>query len=129
MALSSVFTKKYCKIVRQDTSGGKSAGMNVNIREELIHLLSVSATMAGLCIMGVTMFFTMASKTFAGTVADDILAVCALLFLLCTYFVFWALRTKRQGIAVQLVKFADAFFAMALTGMVVAGFIMVYTIL
>jgi hypothetical protein len=103
--------------------------MNVNIREELLHLLSVSGTMAGLCIMGVTLFYTMASKSFAGTVADDILAVCPLLFLLCTYFVFWALRTKRQEIAGQLVKIADIFFAMALTGMVAAGFIMVYSIL
>jgi hypothetical protein len=85
--------------------------------------------MAGLCIMGVTLFYTMASKSFAGTVADDILAVCPLLFLLCTYFVFWALRTKRQEIAGQLVKIADIFFAMALTGMVAAGFIMVYSIL
>ena len=103
--------------------------MNVNIREELLHLLSVSATMAGLCIMGVTLFYTMASKSFAGTVADDILAVCALLFLLCTYSVFWALRTRRQGFAGQLCKVADMLFALALTGMVVAGLLMVYTIL
>ena len=79
---------------------------------------------------GVTMFFTMASKSLAGTVAEDILAVCAMLSLfLCAYFVFWALRTKRHGFAGPWVKVADPFFTMALTGMVIAGFIVVYTIL
>jgi hypothetical protein len=102
--------------------------MNVNTREELLHLLSVSATMSGLCIMGVTLLFTMAAGSYAGTLADDVLAICALLFLLCTYFVFLALRSRRKGFAEQLVKIADILFAMALTCMVLSGFLMVYAI-
>jgi hypothetical protein len=33
--------------------------------------------------------------------ADDLLAISALLFLLCTYAIFIALRTKREAVAVD----------------------------
>jgi len=101
---------------------------NTWLREELLHLLSLSGTMAGLCITGVTLFYTAARSTTAGTIADDMLAVCALLFLLCTYLIFFALRTRRPGIAAALEKAVDVLFSIALTGMVATGFVMAYTV-
>ncbi len=62
------------------------------------------------------------------TIADDLLAISALLFLLCTYSIFFALRTRRNTLALVLEKIADALFLLALTGMVASGFIMVYTV-
>jgi uncharacterized membrane protein YsdA (DUF1294 family) len=99
------------------------------VREELLHLLSVSGTLAGLCITGVTLFHTTAKASVPGTVADDLLAASALLFLLCTYAIFIALRTRREALAVFLEKVADTLFLLALTGMVASGFIMVYAVL
>ena len=99
------------------------------LREELLHLLSLSGTLAGLCITGVTLFHTIGRATLPGTLADDMLAVSALLFLLCTYAIFFALRTRREGLAVTLEKIADTLFLLALTGMVGSGFIMVYSVL
>ena len=98
------------------------------LREELLHLLSLSGTLAGLCITGVALFHTLGRSSLPATIADDALAISALLFLVCTYMIFFALRTKRDGLALALEKIADVVFLLALTGMVAAGFIMVYTV-
>jgi len=101
--------------------------MDPDTREELRHLLSTSGTMAGLCITAATLFATL-RKVDAKTVVDDIFVLSALLFLLCTYCVFWALRTKNLHSGKVLARMADVLFAVALTAMVSAGFIMTYTL-
>jgi len=98
------------------------------LREELLHLLSLSGTLAGLCITGVTLVHTFGRSTLPETIADDALAVSSLLFLVCTYTIFLALRTKRPALAHFLENAADILFLLAITGMVVSGFIMVYTV-
>ena len=99
------------------------------VREELLNLLSVSGTLAGLCITGVTLFHTMGRASLPETVADDLLAISSLLFLLCTYAIFIGLRTKRERLADLLEKVADTLFLLALSGMVCSGFIMVYALM
>jgi hypothetical protein len=97
-------------------------------RNELLHLLSLSGTLAGLCITGVALFITIGKSSIPSTVADDMLALSAVLFLICTYTIFFALRTRKPEIAILLEKSIDIVFSLALAGMVAAGFIMVYTI-
>lgn len=97
-------------------------------RDELLHLLSLSGTLAGLSITGVTLLHTLGKASVVQTIADDALALSALLFLLCTYAIYFALRTQRGEFARTLEKIADVLFLLALTGMVAAGFIMVYTV-
>lgn len=101
--------------------------MDSDTREELRHLLSTSGTMAGLCITAATLFATL-RKIDAKTIVDDIFVLSALLFLLCTYCVFWALRSRRPATSRILTRMADVLFAVALTAMVSAGFIMTYTL-
>jgi hypothetical protein len=98
------------------------------LRDELMQLLSLSGTLAGLCITGVTLFHTLRSSTVPSTIADDTLAIAALLFLVCSYTIFFALRTKRQELALFLEKIADVLFLLALTGMVASGVVMVYSV-
>lgn len=98
------------------------------LREELLQLLTLSGTLAGLCITGVTLFHTLGRPSLPETIADDGLAISALLFLLSTYTIFFALRTRHDALALTLEKLADGLFLLALTGMVASGFIMVYTI-
>jgi hypothetical protein len=98
-------------------------------REEMLHLLTLSPTLAGLCITGVTLFQTMHVATLHGTIADDALAASALLFLLCTYVIFITLRVQRGKLAQLFEKVVDTMFLLALTGMVASGFIMMYTLL
>jgi hypothetical protein len=98
------------------------------LREELLQLLTLSATLAGLCITGVALFHTLGRSSLPETIADDTLAISSVLFLMCTYTLFFALRTKREPLARLLEKTADILLLMALTGMVASGFIMVYTV-
>ncbi len=97
-------------------------------RDELLHLLSLSATLAGLSITGVALFHTIGRSTMSETLADDVLAASALLFLICTYLIFFALRVRSRAVASVLEKIADVLFLLALTGMVACGFLLVYTI-
>jgi hypothetical protein len=101
--------------------------MDVDTREELRQLLSTSGTMAGLCITAATLFVTLRKIT-EKTIVDDMFMLSALLFLLCTYCVFWALRSRHSATSKTLTRIADVLFAVALTSMVSAGFIMTYTL-
>lgn len=97
-------------------------------REELLQLLSLSGTLAGLSITGVTLLRTLGNTSSVGTIADDVLVVTALLFLLCCYISFFALRTGKKTITVKLIWLADVLLLSALTSMVASGFIMLYTL-
>ncbi|MBP7451364.1 MAG: hypothetical protein KA914_01080 [Ottowia sp.] len=99
------------------------------VREELLQLLAVAATLAGLSITSVALLHTVGHTRLTPTIADDVLMLSALLFLLCTYAIFFALRTRKPRWALLLERVADALFLLALTGMVASGFIMVYTLL
>lgn len=101
---------------------------NTWLREELLELLSLSGTLAGLCITGVTLLRALEKPSVSGTIADDALAISALLFLVCTYTIFIALRTRHRAVALILEKVVDALFFLGLTGMVASGFVMVYTV-
>jgi hypothetical protein len=98
------------------------------VREELIHLLSVSATLAGLCVTVVALMNTFGKSSHVATVVDDIFAVCALLFLVSIYTIFSALRTRKLSVARALAKVVDAMFLAALTLMTVAAFMLVCTV-
>jgi hypothetical protein len=72
------------------------------LRDEFLHLLTLSGTLAGLSITGIALFHTIGKASIPSTVADDALALSALLFLVCTYSIFFALRTRDQALAVRL---------------------------
>ena len=95
-------------------------------RDELTSLLSLSGTLAGLCI-GIVAFIN-ATHRGAVTAIDDVLAVCAATFLLCIYLITFALRTRSQKRAVLLAQIVELLFLATLTVMTVAGFFMVYTV-
>jgi uncharacterized membrane protein len=105
-----------------------SSRARIWVREELLHLLSLSGTMAGLCITAVTLFYTVGRESKAATIVDDMLVLSALVFLLCSYVIFFALRTKTATVATTLESLADILLAVGLTLMVATGVFMVYTI-
>ena len=95
-------------------------------RDELTSLLSLSGTLAGLCI-GIVALIN-ASHRGPSTAIDDILATCAAVFLLCIYLITFALRTRSATRAALLSQIIELLFLATLTVMTVAGFIMVYTV-
>ena len=98
------------------------------LREELLHLLSVSGTLAGLCVTVVAVMNTLGRSERAASVVDDLFALCALLFLACTYLIFTALRSQRPTVSSTLTRIVDGLFLVALTLMTGASFLMVYTV-
>ena len=95
-------------------------------RDELTSLLSLSGTLAGLCI-GIVAFIN-ASHRGGATLIDDVLATCAASFLLCIYLITFTLRTRFHKRAALLRQVIELLFLATLTVMTVAGFFMVYTI-
>jgi hypothetical protein len=98
------------------------------VRDELLHLLSVSGTLAGLCVTVVAVMHSIGRDGFTTTIIDDLFALCALFFLSCTYLIFWALRRQRSSGAHFLIRIVDTIFLVSLTLMTAAGFMMVYTV-
>ena len=97
-------------------------------RTELLYLLSVAATLAGLCVTVVALMKTLTTSATAATLVDDMFALCAVLFLLDTYLIFWALSTRRPALAVRLIRVLDVIFLAALTLMTLAAIVMLYTV-
>jgi hypothetical protein len=95
-------------------------------RDELTSLLSLSGTLAGLCI-GIVAFINGTHRG-ATTLIDDVLATCAATFLLCIYLITFALRTRSHSRAALLTEVIELLFLATLTVMTVAGFFMVYTV-
>jgi hypothetical protein len=91
-----------------------------------LSLLSLAGTLAGLCITIVALLY--GANKGPTTVVDDLLAICAAAFVGCIYLIFWGLKTANPKRASLLIKYADVVFLSALTGMTIAGFIMVYAI-
>lgn len=109
-------------------SHGEGPASSPARREELLSLLSTSGTLAGLCITVVAFMNTFDKSRSDVSVVDDVFAICAAVFLLCIYVSFWALKSRTPRVAAVLVTVADGLFLIALTGMTLAAFIMVYTI-
>ena len=91
-------------------------------------MLSISGSLPGLCITVVALMNTFDKTRAEVSFVDDMLAVCAAGFLVCIYLIFWALRSRKVSLAVVLIKVVDGVFLLAITSMVIAAFIMVYTI-
>jgi hypothetical protein len=107
-------------------SGTTNSGAPPIQRDELTSLLSLSGTLAGLCI-GIVAFIN-ASHRGGATLIDDVLAVCAACFLLCIYLITFVLRTRAGRRAAHLTQIIELLFLATLTVMTCAGFFMVYTI-
>jgi hypothetical protein len=98
-------------------------------RQELLGLFSISGSLAALCITVVALMNTFDKSRADVSVVDDVFAFCGAGFLLCTYLIFWALRTRAEAMSTTLLKVVDGIFLLTLTSMTFAGFAMMYAIL
>jgi hypothetical protein len=93
-----------------------------------VHILSVSAAMVGVCltVIGLLRFVITIQK--ADTVADDLLAIDSILFLISCLLSYWALRTRTVRRMHNVERIADAVFMLALVLMVVVCAFVTYAI-
>jgi len=89
-----------------------------------IHIFTVSSAMVGVCLTVIGLIRVVITLGRADTLADDLLAGDALLFLLS----YWALRSRGSRRMHRLEKIADGIFIVAMIGMVIICVVITYTI-
>jgi hypothetical protein len=84
-----------------------------------IHILSVSAAMVGVCLTVIGLIRIVITLGKFDTIADNLLAVTSLIFLLSCFCSYWALRTRSTHRMHGLERIADAAFLLGLLMMVI----------
>jgi hypothetical protein len=97
-------------------------------REAMLSLLSTAGTLAGIGIALIGIINTNGGGMTA-TIADDILLLAALGFLVVCYLIFFAVRNFSGAHAWRMLVIIDVVFLGSMTLMVLAGFIVVYTMM
>ena len=94
-------------------------------REDLcVHIFTVSAGMVGVCLTVIGLIRVVITVAKVDTLADNLLAFDALLFLLACFAAYWTLRTRGAANFRRLERLADALFLLAMVLMaVICGFI------
>jgi hypothetical protein len=98
------------------------------VRDMLFRILPMSATLAGFCVAGIGLLHAHSKAEAYAGLGDDILGLTAVIFLVCTYLSFWALRAGTESRVVALARVVDVLFLAGLTLVVVSGVGIVYAI-
>src|SRR6266478_4941101 len=93
-----------------------------------IHIFTVSSAMVGVCLTVIGLIRVVITLGNADTLADDLLAGDALLFLISCLLSYWALRSRGLRRMHRLEKIADTIFIIAMIGMVAVCALITYTI-
>ena len=101
----------------------------VRDRDVLLRLLSVTASLAGLCIAALGFMEIGAPDANLRSYADEVIAVDAMLFVFCVYLILWALRTTVTARARNLALVVDIVFLFALTSMLIASGYIIFRVL
>lgn len=80
-----------------------------------VHIFTASAAMVGICLTVIGIIRVVISLHRSDRVAEDMLAVNALLYLSSCLLSYWALRTRRPSRNYRLERAADTLFLLALT--------------
>src|SRR5436189_4141011 len=93
-----------------------------------IHIFTVSSAMVGVCLTVIGLIRVVITLGRADTLADDLLAGDALLFLISCLLSYWALRSRSVHRMHRLEKVADAIFIIAMIGMAIICALITYSI-
>lgn len=80
-----------------------------------VHIFTASAAMVGVCLTVVGIIRVVISRHKSDLIADDLLAVNAILYLASSLLSYWALRTRNLIRNYRLERTADIIFLVALT--------------
>ena len=93
-----------------------------------IHIFTVSSAMVGVCLTVIGLIRVVITLGKADTVADDLLAVDAFLFLLASLLSYSALRTRSKHRMHRRERIADGIFILAMILMVIICAFITYAI-
>jgi len=111
------------------TGSRREADQNNHLEQDIcIHIFTVSSAMVGVCLTVIGLIRVVITLGKADTLADDCLAVDALMFLTSCLLSYWAVRSRGLGRMHRLERIADAVFIFAMIGMVAICALITYTI-
>jgi hypothetical protein len=88
---------------------------NKHLEEDIcIHSFTVSSAMVGVCLTVIGLIRVVITLGKIDTLADDLLAADAFLFLVACVLSYWALRTRSIRRMHRVEKFADGIFILAM---------------
>jgi hypothetical protein len=93
-----------------------------------IHIFTVSSAMVGVCLTVIGLVRVVITLGRADTFADDLLAIDALLFLVCCFVSYAALRSRGSRRMHRLERIADSVFILAMVVMVVICAFLTYAV-
>lgn len=90
-----------------------------NLEQDVcVHVFTVSAAMVGVCLTVIGLVRIVIAVRKADTLADDLLAVDAVLFPISCLSAYWALRTRNVRRMHRVERLADSVFVLAMVLMV-----------
>ena len=98
------------------------------IRETMLSLLETAGTLAGIAV-GLVGFLNGDRADATITIADDMLAISALGFLVVCYLVFFVMRDTVHATGDRMLMLIDVLFLASMTLMVLAGIVVLYTLM
>jgi uncharacterized membrane protein YqjE len=110
-----------------ETNGDRDSDTHLE-QDICIHIFTVSSAMVGVCLTVIGLIRVVITLGRADTLADDLLAGDALLFLLSCLLSYWALRSRSIRRMHRLEKVADGIFIIAMIGMVIICALITYNI-
>ena len=96
--------------------------------EIVSHIFVISAAMVGVCLTAIGLVKIVTKRHGIETIADDLLAFNACLFVTCCFAAFWSFRTRHKRRRGSLETFVERAFLAGLALMVVICAIIVYSI-
>ena len=109
--------------------GGTNRDRDSHLEQDIcIHIFTVSSAMVGVCLTVIGLIRVVITLGRADTLADDLLAGDALLFLISCLLSYWALRSRSLRRMHRIEKIADGIFILAMIGMVIICALITYNI-
>jgi hypothetical protein len=93
-----------------------------------MHVFTVSAGMVGVCMTAIGLLRLIASQTKVQTLGDDLLAINAIVFVICAFLAFWSFKAKSPKLCERLQLIADTLFLIGLAGMGLICAVIAYAI-
>jgi hypothetical protein len=105
------------------------ADQNKHLEEDIcIHIFTVSSAMVGVCLTVIGLIRVVITLGKIDTLADDLLAADAFLFLIACLLSYWALRTRSARRMHRMERVADSIFILAMILMTAVCAVITYAI-
>ncbi len=93
-----------------------------------VHLFTISAGMIGVCLTAIGILRLVTAQTQIETLGDELLAIDAVLYVLCCFLAFWSFKAAREAVRRRLRWVVDGLFMLALSIMVLVCAVIAYAL-